>query len=86
MFSLRSFSMRSVLASLAIVLAGPLHQSQAESPFTPLLKQVPPEANVLVLIDSEQIRRSPFAKEMAAAQGPELRTLISSTARKSRKS
>jgi len=61
--------MRSVLASLAIVLAGPLHQSQADSPFTPLLKQVPPEANVLVMIDSEQIRRSPFSKKMAAAQG-----------------
>ena len=39
---------------------------QAETPFTPLLNQVPDDANILVMIDSEQIRRSVFGKAVVA--------------------
>lgn len=40
--------------------------ARAETPFTPLLNQVSSDTNVLVMIDSEQIRRSPFGKSLAS--------------------
>ena len=53
-----------VLVALVGLVACP--SVQAETPFTALVNQVSPDANVLVLIDSEQIRRSTFGKQMAA--------------------
>ena len=66
MLNLRSFNQCVVWGiAVALSVASPPH-IQAETPFTPLLNQVPSEANVLVMIDSERIRRSPFGKSVAA--------------------
>lgn len=45
------------------LLAGWCDRAAGATPFDELLTQVPAEANVLVLIDAERIRRSPFAIE-----------------------
>ena len=63
-FSLHCF-MASMLAlnSLAAV--------QADTPFDPLLRQISPEANVLVFIDSEQIRGSEFGRAQLQSKDAE---------------
>jgi hypothetical protein len=57
--------------SVAVLLGGWLTVCGASAwgatPFDELLKQVPAEANVLVLIDGESLRRSPFAKDNGLA-------------------
>jgi len=55
-----------IVLTIAVCL-GWSRPASAETPFDPLLRQVSPDANVLVMIDAERIRRSPFASDLAAA-------------------
>ncbi|RLS38385.1 MAG: hypothetical protein DWH81_10030 [Planctomycetota bacterium] len=66
MLNLRSFKQCSVWFMAAILTVVLPQCLQAETPFTPLLNQVPDDANILVMIDSEQIRRSVFGKAVVA--------------------
>lgn len=68
MWKLHSFKFRPVCVVAAVLFLASPWRLKAETPFTPLLSQVPSEANVLVLIDSERIRRSPFGKSVVADQ------------------
>lgn len=53
-------------AMVATLIAALPTPSRGETPFDALLKQVSNDANVLVLIDAEKIRRSEFARDIAA--------------------
>lgn len=54
---------------LAVFSVGLMPRAYAESPFEALLKPVQKDANVLVLVDAERIRRSDFAKSVFDSEG-----------------
>jgi hypothetical protein len=60
--------MRRLLLTVVVTLClSRVPVANAESPFDPLLKPVSNEANVLVLIDADRIRRTEFAKNIMAS-------------------
>lgn len=56
-------------AAASPLAAAPPASDLPETPFSPLLKQVSPDANVLVMIDAERIRRTDFGRSVAASEG-----------------